>query len=237
MAHRPTIAFDLDGTLVDSAPDLLATLNVVLGEAGFGPIKAEDARGMFGAGARVLIERGLSLHGAQMTAIEIDRLFERFLAYYDVHIADHSRPFPGAKTMLEELSATGTGLVVCTNKLERFAVKLLGEMGLAHYFSVVAGADTFAVRKPDPLHILHAVKRAGGEPARTVMIGDSRTDVAAARAARVPVVVVSYGYTDVPATELGADRVIDRLAEVPTAVAALLDGQATERLTASRTHP
>jgi phosphoglycolate phosphatase len=237
MAHRPTIAFDLDGTLVDSAPDLTATLNVILGEAGFGPIRVEQARGMFGAGARALIERGLALHGAQPSAAEIDRLFERFLAYYDAHIADHSRPFPGARAMLEELSAAKAHLVVCTNKLERFAVKLLNAMSLAHFFSVIAGADTFSARKPDPLHILHAVKRAGGEPARTVMVGDSKTDVAAARAARVPVVVVSYGYTDVPATQLGADRVIDHLNEVPTAVAALLDGQATARLTPSHTRP
>jgi len=117
-------------------------------------------------------------------------------------------------------------------------VKLLNAMGLAHFFSVIAGADTFAVRKPDPLHILHAVKRAGGEPTRTVMVGDSRTDVAAARAANVPVVAVSFGYSEVPAAELGADRVIDRLAEAPAAIAELLDRQAAgARLTLSRTSP
>jgi phosphoglycolate phosphatase len=125
MTRQPTIAFDLDGTLVDSAPDLLATLNVVLGEAGFAAIGAEDARGLFGGGARVLIERGLSLHGANFSEPEIDRLFRRYLAYYDEHIADHSRPYPGAKTMLDEMSVAGATLLVCTNKLERFAAKLL----------------------------------------------------------------------------------------------------------------
>jgi phosphoglycolate phosphatase len=220
---RPTIAFDLDGTLVDSAPDLLATLNVVLGEAGFGPIKAEDARGLFGGGARVLIERGLALHGTRFAQPEIDRLLARFLAYYDQHIADHSRPFPGAKATLEELSAGGAGLVVCTNKLERFAVKLLGEMGLAQYFAVVAGADTFPVRKPNPGHLLSAIARAGGDHAAAVLVGDSKTDLATGRAAGVPVVLVSFGYTDVPAAELGADKLIDHLRDVPAAVAALLD--------------
>ena len=222
MPSRPTVAFDLDGTLVDSAPDLVATLNVVLAEIGLGPVGLEHARNLVGGGARLMIERGLTKHGAQFTPAEIERLFQRFLAYYDVHIADHSRPFPDAKAMLAELAAAGARLVVCTNKLERFSVKLLDAMGLAHFFSVIAGADTFAARKPDPLHILHAVKRAGGNPATTVMVGDSRTDVAAARAASVPVIAVSFGYSDVPASELGADRVIDRLAQVPAVVAALL---------------
>jgi phosphoglycolate phosphatase len=222
MVLRPTIAFDLDGTLVDSAPDLVATLNVVLGEVGFGPIRVEEARGMFGAGARVMIERGLSAHGTRLAQPEIDRLFARFLAYYDQHIADHSRPFPGAKAMLEDLSAAGTTLVVCTNKLEHFALKLLAEMGLAQYFSVVAGADTFAVRKPNPGHLLSAIERAGGDRAAAVMVGDSETDVATARAAGVPVVLVSYGYTDTPASELGGDRLIHRLADVPAAADALL---------------
>jgi phosphoglycolate phosphatase len=220
--HRPTIAFDLDGTLVDSAPDLVATLNVVLAEIGLKPVGLEHARNLVGGGARLMIERGLTKHGAKFTPEDIERLFQRFLAHYDMHIADHSRPFPGAHKMLEELAAGGARLVVCTNKLERFSVKLLNEMGLAHFFSVIAGADTFAARKPDPLHILHAVKRAGGDARHAVMVGDSRIDVAAARAAKVPVVAVSFGYSDVPPAELSADRVVDRLAEVPAAVAALL---------------
>jgi phosphoglycolate phosphatase len=222
MPNRPTIAFDLDGTLVDSAPDLLATLNVVLGEAGFGAIAPEQARGLFGGGARVLIERGLSLHGARLPAHDLDRLFQRFLEYYDAHIADHSRPYPGAKAMLEELATGDARLVVCTNKLERFAVKLLEQMGIGHHFAVIAGADTFAVRKPDAGHLLSTIARAGGRSTRAVMVGDSRTDVDAARAAGVPIVLVSHGYSDVPAAELGGDRLVNGLPEVPSAVRALL---------------
>lgn len=222
MSPHPTIAFDLDGTLVDTAPDLLAALNIVLREAKLAPISADDARGLFGGGARVLIERGLSFHGVEAEAAEIDRMQARFLAYYEDHLADHSQPYPGVAEMLESLASRSAQLVVVTNKYERYAVKLLSMLGLAGRFSVIAGPDTFGVRKPDPGHLLGAVARAGGNPVRTVMIGDSKTDVATARAAKVPVVAVSYGYRDVAAEALGADRVIDRLDEVPEAVAELL---------------
>ncbi len=225
MPPSPTIAFDLDGTLVDSAPDLVATLNVVLAEIGLGPVGIEHARNLVGGGARLMIERGLAKQGAQFPPAEIDRLLARFLAYYDHHIADHSRPFPDAKIVLEELARSGAKLLVCTNKLERYSVKLLEAMGLGAYFPVVAGADTFPVRKPNPGHLLLAIERAGGDPKAAVMVGDSRTDVATARAAGIPVIVVSFGYSDVPAAELGGDRLVDRLTEVPAAVAGLLQGR------------
>ena len=172
MPPRPTIAFDLDGTLVDSAPDLVATLNVVLAETGLGPVGLEHARNLVGGGARLMIERGLAQQGAKFSPAELDRMFARFLAYYEHHIADHSRPFPGAKIVLEELTRSGAILLVCTNKLERYSVKLLDAMGLATYFTVVAGADTFPVRKPNPGHLLLAIERAGGDPKAAVMVGD-----------------------------------------------------------------
>ena len=222
MPPRPTIAFDLDGTLVDSAPDLVTALNVVLAEAGFGPVGLQHARNLVGGGARLMIERGLAQHGAKFSPAETDRMLARFLAYYEHHIADHSRPFPDAKIVLEELVRAGANLLVCTNKLERYSVKLLDAMGLASYFSVVAGADTFPVRKPNPGHLLLAIERAGGDPTAAVMIGDSQPDVATARAAGIPVIVVSFGYSDVPPAELEGDRLVDRIAEVPAAAAALL---------------
>jgi phosphoglycolate phosphatase len=222
MPPRPTIAFDLDGTLVDSAPDLLDTLNLVLREAGFGPIAADDARGMFGGGARVMIERGLSFHGVKPSESDMNRMQGRFLEYYEEHLSDRSQAFPGAAETLGALAARKALLIVVTNKFERFGTKLLAALGLADHFAVVAGPDTFGVRKPDPAHLLRAVERAGGDAATTVMVGDSVVDVATARAARVPVIAVSFGYRNVEADALGADVLVDRLDQVPAAVDALL---------------
>ncbi len=153
----------------------MTALNVVLAEAGLGPVGLEHARNLVGGGARLMIERGLAQHGTKFPPAEIDRMFARFLAYYEHHIADHSRPFPDAKIVLEELVRSGAILLICTNKLERYSVKLLDAMGLATYFTVVAGADTFPVRKPNPGHLLLAIERAGGDPKAAVMIGDSRS--------------------------------------------------------------
>jgi phosphoglycolate phosphatase len=222
MSHRPTIAFDLDGTLVDSAPDLLDTLNLVLRESGFAPLAAADARGMFGGGARVMIERGLSFHGVRPSESDMNRLQARFLEHYEDHLADRSLPFPGATEVLDALAARNAYLVVVTNKFERFARKLLASLGLADRFSVIAGPDTFGVRKPDPAHLLRAVERAGGDPTASIMVGDSVVDVATARAARVPVIAVSFGYRSVEADALGADILVDRLDQVPGAVETLL---------------
>lgn len=222
MPPRPTVAFDLDGTLVDTAPDLLAALNAVLSKEGLAAIDSEDARGLFGGGARVLIERGLAFHGVRPDTANVERMLARFLDFYEEHLADYSRPFPGAANALAQLAARDAHLVVVTNKFERFAVKLLSLLGLASRFTVIAGPDTFGVRKPDPGHLLGAVARTGGDPMRTIMVGDSMTDIATARAAKVPVIAVSYGYRDVEAAALGADRLVDRLEQVPAAVAELL---------------
>lgn len=222
MLTRPTIAFDLDGTLIDTAPDLLTALNLVLREAELAPISASPARGLVGGGARVMIERGLAAHGMRVNESELDRMQARFLAYYEDHLADRSQPFPGTVEALDAFAARNARLVVVTNKYERYAVKLLAALGLAPRFAVIAGPDTFGARKPDPGHLLGAVARAGGDAAATIMVGDSVVDVATARAANVPVVAVSYGYTDVDASALGADRVVDRLDEIPVAMDALL---------------
>jgi phosphoglycolate phosphatase len=218
MTHL-TVAFDLDGTLVDSAPDLLAALNVVLGEAGLAPIASEYARNLVGGGARLMIERGLTFHGRAVVAADVERMLARFLEHYEKHLADTSAPFPGAAAVLETLAAGGARLVVVTNKYERYALKLLQLVDLARYFSVIAGPDTFGVRKPDAGHLLHAVRRAGGDAADAIMIGDSFTDIATARAAQVPVIAVSFGYTDIAPRELGADVLVDSLDEIPDAIA------------------
>src|SRR5262245_52840468 len=150
----PTVIFDLDGTLVDTAPDLVATLNVVLGGAGLRPLPFATARNMVGGGARALIERGLAAEGRLLDAGELDRLYREFIAHYTAHIADRSRPFPGVEAALTELECGGCRLAVCTNKLEALSIKLLTAFGLSGRFVAICGADTFAVAKPDPA-ILH----------------------------------------------------------------------------------
>jgi phosphoglycolate phosphatase len=229
MTPRPTIAFDLDGTLVDTAPDLVDTLNLVLEEAGLDPVPYSEARNLVGGGARALIERGLAFEREKLPAFEVDRLLSRFLVHYEAHLADRSRVFPDVEAVLDALAAKGALLVVCTNKLERFSVKLLQALGLAERFALIAGADTFEVRKPDPGHLLGAVARAGGRSTAAVMVGDSDTDVLTARRAKVPVVAVSWGYSRTPAGELGADRLIERMKDLPGAVEELLDPAAKAR--------
>jgi phosphoglycolate phosphatase len=219
---RPTIAFDLDGTLVDTAPDLCTALNLVLQEGGYREVPLSEMRNIVGNGARVMIERGLARQQASVTAAELDRLLARFLVHYETHLADRSQPFPGAQETLDALQDSGAQLVVVTNKFERFSVRLLEALGLAGYFAVIAGSDTFPMRKPDAGHLLGAVSRAGGHSGSVVMVGDSRTDVATARAANVPVIAVDFGYSDIPAHALGADRVVAKLPEVPDAARELL---------------
>lgn len=219
---RPTIAFDLDGTLVDTAPDLCTALNLTLAENGFQQVPFSEMRNLVGQGARAMVERALTLEGKTAKPEQLSRMFDRFLVHYDTHLADASKPFPGAKETLDRLNDSGALLVVCTNKLERYSVKLLQALGLADYFKTIAGSDTFPMRKPDAGHLLGAVSRAGGHSTFVVMVGDSRTDVATARAARVPVIAVNFGYSDIPAHELGADRLVGKLAEVPDAAYELL---------------
>jgi phosphoglycolate phosphatase len=229
MTARPTIAFDLDGTLVDTAPDLVATLNLVLQEAGLDQVPYDEARNLVGGGARALIERGLAFEHERLPAAKVEGLLARFLVHYEAHLADRSRAFPDVGAVLDVLAAKGALLIVCTNKLERFSVKLLQALGLADRFALIAGADTFEVRKPDPGHLLGAIARAGGRSTATLMVGDSETDVLTARRAKVPVVAVSWGYSRIPAAELGADRLIERMNDLPQAVEELLDLAANAR--------
>jgi phosphoglycolate phosphatase len=229
MTARPTIAFDLDGTLVDTAPDLVATLNLVLQEAGLDQVPYDEARNLVGGGARALIERGLAFEHERLPAAKVDGLLARFLVHYEAHLADRSRAFPDVGAVLDVLAAKGALLIVCTNKLERFSVKLLQALGLADRFALIAGADTFEVRKPDPGHLLGAIARAGGRSTATLMVGDSETDVLTARRAKVPVVAVSWGYSRTPVAELGADRLIERMNDLPQAVEELLDLAANAR--------
>ena len=177
---------------------------------------------MIGAGVRPLLQRALASKGVQLPPTEIDRLFAEYLEIYAAHIADRSRPFPGLERALDALTAQGCRLAVCTNKLEWLSVRLLDTLGLASRFAAICGQDTFAMRKPDPDILRLTIARAGGRLDRAVMVGDSMTDVATARAAAVPVIAVDFGYTETPAAELGADRLISHFDALPAAVAALV---------------
>jgi phosphoglycolate phosphatase len=217
-----TVVFDLDGTLVDTAPDLVATLNWIFAREGLSPVAYDPARSLVGGGARVMIERGLATAGRKLEAIEIDSLVEDFIASYAAHIADRSRPFPHLDPVLDELASAGCRFAVCTNKLEWLSVRLLDALGLSQRFTAICGPDTFGIRKPDPEFLHRTILRAGGLADAAIMVGDSITDIATARAAGVPVVAVDYGYAETPVTELGADRVISALPQLPSAVFDLL---------------
>jgi len=222
MTDAPTLVFDLDGTLVDTAPDLIAALNFVLEGEGLPPIPLHSARNMIGAGARKLIERGLEREGRAASVKDINRMTVDFVEYYAAHIADASRPFEGLEGALDELSSHGFRFAVCSNKLEWLSKRLLDQLGLSARFAAICGGDTFGVSKPDPDILRQTVARAGGRLATTVMVGDAGTDIGVARRAGVPVIAVSFGYTDVPIVELKPDRLIHHLRELPDAARALI---------------
>jgi len=221
MASR-LVVFDLDGTLVDTAPDLIASLNVVFAREGLGLISLNEGRGMIGGGVRRLIERGLALQGRTFATAQVDALFADYITHYAEHIADNSRPFPGLAAALDALAARGNRFAVCTNKLEWLSVRLLDQLNLSARFVAICGRDTFGIEKPDPAILRRTIAAAGGDLADAIMVGDSGTDISTARAAGVPVVAVDFGYTEVPVTELDPDHVISHFDALPEAVGALM---------------
>jgi phosphoglycolate phosphatase len=222
MTIARTVVFDLDGTLVDTAPDLINALNFILDREGLPPVPLQSARTMIGAGARRLIERGLELEGRVAGVDDITRLTSDFIDYYAAHIADASRPFEGLEDALDDLQAQGCRLAVCTNKLEWLSKLLLDQLNLTARFSAICGADTFGVSKPDPAILQQTVARAGGQISRTVMVGDAGPDVGVARRAGVPVIGVEFGYTEIPIAELKPDLLVSHMRQLPAAVDRLM---------------
>jgi phosphoglycolate phosphatase len=222
MTSVRTVVFDLDGTLVDTAPDLISALNFVLDREGMPPVPAASARTMIGAGARRMIERGLEADGRAASPADINRLTSDFVDYYAAHIAEASRPFDGLEAALDDLAARGYQFAVCTNKLECLSKKLLDALGLSRRFAAICGADTFGVSKPDPVILQQTVARAGGQLASTVMVGDAGPDIGVARRANIPVIGVGFGYTEVPIADLKPDLLIGHMRDLPAAVEALM---------------
>jgi phosphoglycolate phosphatase len=224
--HRATIVFDLDGTLVDTAPDLAAATNHVLTPLGLAPLSVAALRPFIGHGSRAMIAAGLRFAEAAVDEKELAKLHDRFLEFYAGNVAVDSRPYDGVPELLEALIAAGARLAVCTNKIERLSKMLLRELALDAKFGAIAGRDTFAVCKPAAAHLLGAVALAGGSRERAVMVGDSEVDFATAAAAGIPAIGVTFGYTPRPVRELAREMalgaIIDHYREFPAALARVL---------------
>ena len=215
----PLLVFDLDGTMIDTAADLIAALNTTMAQIGLPAIPVAEVGHLVGAGGRVMIERGLRHHGIDPASRDLDALQATFVAVYGEAMPGVSRPFPGLLPALDRFEAAGWRLAVCTNKTEALSRRLLAGLGLTDRLAAICGGDTFARRKPHADHLLGTIRAAGGHPDHAVMVGDSRADIEAARNAGVPVVGVTFGYTDTPVADLRPDEVISRFDDLWDAVA------------------
>lgn len=215
-----TVIFDLDGTLVDSAPDLADALDTLLHDLGYAPLGLEVARTLIGHGMAALVQAGLARHGRDLSGSDLAEMTGRFLKIYTSHLSRKTRPYPGAVDAITTLREQGWRLVVCTNKLEASARGLLSDLGLIDAFALVAGPDTFGVAKPDPGHLLNCIPDAD-RSGPVVVVGDSGVDCQAAKAAGLPIILVDWGYARSPVGEMGADAVVSKFADVPDLVQTL----------------
>lgn len=223
----PLLVLDLDGTIAETAGDLIGALNMILAEEGLPPVSLESGRAMVGAGARALIERGFAASNAPLDAGKLEALFHKFLAIYEDRIAQESYLFDGLQASLERFLGEGWRLAVCTNKIESASVKLLEALGVAHMFAAICGQDTHQhegkpVSKPDARALLMTIAVAGGDPATSVMVGDSKTDILTAQNARIPAVAVDFGYTDAHVSTFSPDVVISHFDDLWDAVATIM---------------
>lgn len=212
------VVFDLDGTLVDSNRDLVPALNQTVARDGVPPISRTDVGHVVGKGAREMIRRAHEFHGHALDPARHDELLDIFLAEYEARIAEETIYFDGVFPALDDLAGRGWAFAICTNKYEHLARKLISALGGGERFAAITGGDTFPVRKPDPRHIALTIELAGGRPEKSVMVGDSINDIAAARDLPMASVAVDFGYTDIPPQDLGADRLISHFSELPVAV-------------------
>lgn len=211
---RPTIVFDLDGTLVNTAPDLLDSLNHCLALCGVAPADPADLGRYVGMGGRVMLQRAFEAARRDIDEDRLSELLAAFIEHYASNMPGRSLPYPGATDAIARFEAAGYLLAICTNKMDSLSGRLIGALGLAERFQANCGADRFAFRKPDPRHFTETVLLAGGDPARAIMVGDSRTDIDTAKAAGVPVVAVDYGYTDRHVSAFEPSRIISHFDEL-----------------------
>ncbi len=226
MAQQKILVFDLDGTMAETAGDLIATLNVILAREGLGPVPLADGRKMVGAGARALIKAGFERGGRTIADGPLEALFHDFIAHYEANIANESHLFDGVERALDLFASQGWLTAVCTNKIEIPSRNLLRALGVDQRFAAICGQDTFRdgsvmICKPDPRALLMTIDKAGGDPKAAIMVGDSRTDIDTAKAAGIPVVAVDFGYTDLHVSEFAPDVVISHFDQLATAVAQL----------------
>jgi phosphoglycolate phosphatase len=225
MLNGVMIVFDLDGTMIDTAPDLIAAANHTLEKNGMPQVPARIIQPAVGYGAREMIHTAMESLGRSPSDDELTRMTEDFVAYYADHILVDSRAFPGVAAALDELKREGAILAVCTNKREGLAKKLLAGLDLDDYFAFIAGRETFPRSKPDPAHLLETIRAAGGDPSYAVMVGDSSADSLAAQGGSVPFIAVSFGYGESPVDVLEPDAIIHSFADLIPALHRLLDGR------------
>jgi len=217
-----SVIFDLDGTIADTAPDLVDAANAALAAEDLGPAPAEAIKARVGHGAKAMLQSGMEALGLECDGEQLRRLSEKLIMRYEANIAVKTQLFPGFLDAASHLSLGGAKLLLCTNKRTRLTSPLLRALGIGALFDAIACGDTFPYHKPDPRHITSLVETAGARLSGAIMVGDSEVDAGAARAAGIPFIAVSFGYAGVPVTGLGADAIIDHFNELPGAVDALL---------------
>lgn len=209
-----TICFDLDGTLVNSAPDLFAALDHALTSKGYNHSQHNEIRPIIGQGAKAMIKRALTLQNIQLDDKEVDELWHILIDHYAIHSADQTHPYEGTIEALETLKNEGHTLTVCTNKTIELTLPLLEKLDLTKHFKAITGANSFPFKKPDARHLFETIKQAGGSPNAAVMIGDSKTDILTAQNANIPSIGVTWGYTEISMPELNPDYLINHFDEL-----------------------
>lgn len=218
-----TIVFDLDGTLVETAPDLHRATNEIMRSEGLQEVTLENVRAFVGQGAKALIKRGAAVSKVSFDEEKLDALTAQFVEIYQADIAARSYLFDNVENTLDILEKAGASFCVCTNKKTHLAKQLLQTLNIAHRFKSIVGADSAVHKKPHQQHYIQAVQEADGVLEQSIMIGDSDSDVGAARNANVPVVLVSFGYTDIAPEDLQPDAIIDDFKELPNSLKSLLE--------------